>query len=109
MNKRILLGLLAFFLLVIMLGFRFCVVDPDSWLTTWGTYFFIVPVLFFFSAALLGEKLNNTHLNAYTAGVIIAVLLVRGSWADNFVLQRLIAIIVGATISFIIYTVWLKK
>ena len=105
-SKQVVFLLLAFFLLTLMLGFRFCVADP---LSIWGTYFLIIPVALFFSAALFGEKLNYTHLNAFMTGVIISAFLGKGSWADSYVLQRLIASVLGAIISVIIFIVWLKK
>jgi len=109
MNKQIVFLLLAFFLLALIFGIRFCIAESSSWLSNWVAYFFIVPMLLFFSAALLGEKLNCTYLIAYTVGIIISILLVKGNWADNYVLQKLVASISGAIISFIIYTVWLQN
>ena len=107
MKKQIVFFLIASLLLALILCVRFCVAEPNSWFSNWGTYFFIVPMLLFFSAALLSKTYNSKYLAAYTLGVIISVILIRGNWADNYVLQKLIATISGAIISYIIYVCFL--
>jgi hypothetical protein len=107
MNKIISL-LFALLLALLIFIIRFYFSNSVAWLSNWGIYLLIIPVLFFLATALFREMSNSKFLIAYTAGVIISILLTRESWIDTYVLQKVIATIFGTLISLLLYYI-IKK
>lgn len=106
MNKYF-FSLLVVILVVLMFDIRFRV-EPTSWVNVWGIYFFIVPVLSFLSIILFREQVNYKYSIMYSLGVLISILLYRGSWVDNYIIHKIIATLSGTFVSILIY-LWIKR
>jgi hypothetical protein len=91
-----------------MFGIKFYCPESALWLNDWGIYVLPVPTLLFLSAAF-SNNFTITHLLAFAIGTVISILLVRGNWHENYVLQKIAATILGTSISIVIYSLWLKK
>lgn len=101
MKNIIYLGI-ALVLAAILFYIRFFV-SPNSWLSNWGSYLFVVPLLYFLFSAITRWEINLKFIAILTIGVTLPILMVRGNWSENYVLLKIIATFSGTLFSCLIY------
>ena len=94
---------LALILVTLIFYVKICV-EATSWMNRWGIYFLIIPILSFLSIKLTGEQVPIM----YTLGALISILLFRGNWMDNYILDKITALLFGTFVSILIYS-WMKN
>ena len=107
MKKQIIYLLFAILLIALICYIKFCTVSA-MWLKEWGVYALLAPILVFL-AATFEKKFNYRHLISVTAGILIGVLSNIGDWADRHIIQKAVATILGALISWAIIHFGNKK
>ncbi len=101
MKKRIAIVQLIVSLLVLIF-FRF-ITTEINFMTNWGLYFFLVPLIFSFALIYSKkETLIKVLLGALFGGVL-SIILHLGPWSEGYVLLKLLALASGAIFSLVEY------
>ena len=88
--------------LLAIVYFRFITIDVN-FMSNWGLYFFIVPLVFSFALLFSKKETLLKLLLGVSIGGIITIMLYRGSWTEGFVLLKLLAFISGIALSYVEY------
>ena len=104
MKNKILFSLLIILSLVLILITR-CVIGDDFYnITVWGQFIFATPIIYSFSQIF---RKQNTKQNRYLIIVIAFIasvisILLATDLANSFYLQKLIMLLIGTVITFLI-------
>jgi hypothetical protein len=102
MAKKVLFILLACVLTTTLVVLRAIDFPDGTWLyyfSTWGIYFFILPISFLVLSTLSKKQTHYKLLIFITIGILSGLILTRGNYIENYVFLKIITTISGALVA----------